>query len=252
MKLVGTIHCDLEGTRRLELLLSKLKPQRITIEWPADKSVEEIETAIINSRQLKIEVARNLTDVPNIVKGLLVDLFANIGYDVLVPIQYAKANGLEIFPVDHPMPTLDVSPNDGSSFISALKAGLGNLPPEIERVSYQSFREVFVREFDRAYFDPTVFHRLDEYLAERNGVSDRSELANLKISEFEEKREDFMTRRILDLKPDLHIGGIAHIFEGYFDRDTFRPLYKRLEDAVSTKIRLCEKLVEPKNRVIFL
>lgn len=243
MDLIGTVHCDIEGTRRLEYLLSRLKPKQITVEWPVNKSLDEIEEEILLGREKKVEAVGSLTDVPDVVKRFFVEFFSNSGYDTLVPIQYARANDLDIFPIDHPqvMPVAQGDSEDYSGFVIGLRNGLGELPQGIERISYNEFRRLFSKEFDRAYFDPSIIHEIGKYISERN-VQNTGELVHLNDPRFEEQREQFMTDQILRVRPDVHIAGIAHVVDGYFERDSFQPLYRRLGEVVSDRIRLCEAI----------
>lgn len=57
---------------------------------------------------------------------------------------------------------------------------------------------------------------------------------------FEEAREQFMTDQISRIKPDMHIGGVAHMFAGFSDALPVTPLYQRLGALVAKRIRLCE------------
>ena len=62
--------------------------------------------------------------------------------------------------------------------------------------------------------------------------------------EFKEEREQEMTDGILKFQPDMHIGGIQHAFEEYAESLPVDPLYERLGNLVSRRIRLCEAMKE--------
>lgn len=241
MKLVGTYHWDIAGTARLEYLLARMKPRKVTVEWPVNTTLDDIENRIRMAREERIEAVESLTDIPDNVKRLFLDLFSNSGYDILVPIQYARAHGGDVFPVDHPrlLHDIDKDPSNYSGFIQSLKAGLGEVPPEVAQIPYNLLKQSWSKELDRAYTDPNMFREIDQFSSQR-GLSLVKGLEFLNEPLFEEEREQWMADEIQRLNPDVHIAGIAHIAEGYFEQPSFQPLYQRLGNSISQRIRLVE------------
>lgn len=234
---IETIHWDLAGKERLEQVLAVIKPTRITIEFPATWSIEETESRIIHTRAKTTEAISSLVDIPELAKALLLDIFGNNGYEALTSINYARQVGAEIYTIDHPLVTGDlVGPDDIDGFKKSLQEAL-RMIPAIPKMDYLQFRNGAIHSFDRAYTQPEVFQEMSRYFPSTITLPAETWFLN---STRENEREEFMETEIRRRNPDLHIGGVAHFFEGYFEGSEVIPLYVRLSDIITRKIRLCE------------
>ncbi len=234
---IGTVHWDLAGKERLERVLAEIKPTRITIEFPATWSIEETESRIIHTRAKTTEAISSLVDIPYLAKALLMDIFWNNGYEALTSINYARQEGAEIYTVDHPLVTRDwVRQDDIDGFKKSLQETL-EMIPTIPKMDYIQFRMKAIRAFDRVYTQPEIFQEMNRYFP--STIILPAETWFLDPTR-ENEREEFMEREIRRWNPDLHIGGVAHLFEGYFGSPEVIPLYVRLADIMTKRIRLSE------------
>src|SRR3989344_8442223 len=101
MRLLGTIHVDIEGPRRLEKVLRTYSPSVITIEAPNDKSIDELRTIFLGRRERRLQLLRQM-NLPSSLERLFADFISSYAYEILVPIEYQRTAGAEVYAVDIP------------------------------------------------------------------------------------------------------------------------------------------------------
>lgn len=236
MILVGTVHLDIVGPSRLEHLLDRIKPKMISIESPDNLSIKETRKIIYNEQYRFFDIIKDAR-LPETIKLLLKDFSDIRGYEILVSLDYAeKTNSQAIF-VDHP--SIYQRPSyDG--IIEVFQEMFKELPDEFAKIPYNEFKDEFIKNIDKAYFDQDI---LLEMCSEMSPDAEKmiiEQTKHLSKDGFDEEREQYLTDNIISANPDLHIGGMGHIFEGYDTVISVDPLYKRLGNLVTEKIRLCE------------
>ena len=151
MKMVGSNHVEIRGNLLLESLLNKYEPESITIEFPSNYSIKDMEKYILSPP--KVDYLK-LLEMPDNLKKLLVELRLNRGYEVLVPIRYAQSKGIDIYPVDYPdVAEILMSQKDEEVTQEEFNAKLKDIPLQIWQMTYDDFREQFIREGDSFYLN---------------------------------------------------------------------------------------------------
>lgn len=245
MILIGTAHIDTKGPRRLEDLLAELKPGRITIEMSAGLSLEDIESRILDMRKEYCRIVRSVS-IPPALQHFYLGFLSISGYDALVPIQYAQKEGVEVFPVDHPIVAKyrdQYSQRGGDELEANLKVveqKARDDPSQYAHLEKVDPNKVFSYLVDLYYTDPEKAEEVFDMSQDWSPNTEVTEEWVEKVNEtsFAEQRERFMAEEIRMLYPDVHIGGMAHIYDDYGLCVT--PLYARLKDIVSRRIKLCE------------
>ncbi|MBI2970805.1 MAG: hypothetical protein HYY37_00120 [Candidatus Aenigmarchaeota archaeon] len=246
MKLIGTIHRDFEGPRRLQYVLERLQPQRMTVEAPSNFSPADARNFFLQYRANRLPVVQS-TDMPQTLREFYTELCWVGGYEALVPIAYAENAGREVFMVDSPRPgLLDF---DEKGFRKELEDEIAKFAHWNE-MSYDTVRSRYDALIDTSYHTPLVL--LGGLIpAVRYAMAQRSRAAldrlrtsitggrwKRKETVMEVEREQYMADEIRRVNPDVHIGGLAHVF-GVLDSPVAR-LYSLLGDLVDERIRLCD------------
>ena len=236
MILIGTIHSDLEGPKRLEYLLNKFNPKIITIEFPDNFTIEEAEKFISNGKNQSRKEIKGF-GLPENSKRLNYEGVDIISYECIVPIEYSKKSNSNIYFVDHP----DISSitkkktEPSKTKINKLKELYGL----VKDFSYEDLRRIIVENFDKAYNDKDILKMILKY----NPLSGEEFFEKEFFEkEFQEKREQYMANKIIKIHPDkndIHVGGMGHIF-GDYDFIEVKLLYERLGNLVTKRIRLCD------------
>lgn len=226
MILIGCSHIDLQGPERLEKLLGKIRPKIITVEISANLSLDDVADQIIEGRATQIQRLK-ATNMRESYKLLLTEIYSIRAFDALVPIQYARTNGVEIYPVDFPSlePEAKIFGNEDERLLAILTS----LPYSS---LYDQFRNVYISWHERMFYSPEVARDLARLFNIRETVEDKPA----------EEREQFMAEQILEKNPDMHLGGSAHLIDEQPFPFPVTPLYVRLGDRVSQRIRLNEAL----------
>ena len=202
MILVGTIHTDLEGPRRLECLLNKYQPRTIALEAPHNYKLEDIIPLISNAKKmLRKKMKRN----PNATE-LEFGLLDSLNYEWLISFKYAGLTGSKLYPVDCIPIELDVN-----FFV------------------YSTYNMM-------AYVEPSCDIQKRYYNCNKSIKKESKVVSNFCCN----KREKFMADKILRIKPDMFIVGLSHVFDEYLDGSPVKPLHKRLGKLVTERIRLCD------------
>ena len=246
MILIGTIHQDLEGPSRLESLIGRLQPKVLTIEAPANLAIDQLAETLRVRRQLFERLSLSLK-APNFYKELVGETYKITGYDILVPIDYARRQGIEVHAVDHPaLAELIEKPVDEKAIVDMHNSYSAQLVKQmrkqhvpVNKLTYAMIRPVIIQQTDRAYYDPHVFDNLSvpytlQALDQLNRLFNDHQLS--------EEREQHLTEHILALRSDVHVAGLAHVSEEYKGVLTVEPLYQRLGEQVSQRIRLCDAI----------
>ena len=249
MKLIGTHHLDIEGPKRLEHLLSKNKPEVITIEAPADKTIKEAKKDMSDKKQkLKDFIFKVLLESKILGKNAISKYFFETWdvylYDTSIPISYAQKNDCKIYFVDDPgfnKLFSVVEEKLESAVIKQTISGLVSLATEddikdINDEGYKKFRSDILKDSDEMYDSqviPKIFNGIVEGLSGALGMPSETTIYLLG------NREQSMARKIKSIKPDIHIGGFTHVF-GEYPSIPIESLYQRLDNSVSERIRLCD------------
>ena len=214
MDLVGVHHADLLGRERIRKLLDEYAPSSVSIEIMKGLTLEEVEGIVVNTNQRNTHYILRQCALQDIVlpyTSLLLDVLSIIGYEFLESISYAKKNDAQIFFVDQPS---FYDKNNISYPVTAIAqnivniVGLSNL--NSGKKSYEEIKRIYIKGVDKQYC-----------FVGRNVLS---------IS-----REEFMAEELRELKPDMHIAGISHVYN-----TNPKALCNQLKDATNRKIRLSE------------
>ena len=240
---VGTIHFDIEGPTRLKHLLDTFQPKTITIEAPYTVSLDELADHICKLRVARLALLKT-TDIPTVIKDYIHDLITIMGYDLVVPINYARKNSALIYGIDHPniIPAGEISSiPDQEPFFKELKdvfeISLSSLSIDFSKIRYKDLKLVFVEQMDRGYINPKIWDKIQQLLKPLTQQRLEASLGYMREKEFAEDREQTMTAQIQKRNPDVHIGGLDHLFD--FNHVVI-PLYQLLGDLVTQRIRLCD------------
>ena len=85
------------------------------------------------------------------------------------------------------------------------------------KTPYETVRKRIVSYIDSLYSNsnPNTFSELDN-LPGLDSLKNSKMAPYLIERKYQEQREEFMASAIRKANPDLHIGGIAHMFSGYY------------------------------------
>lgn len=251
MILIGTIHIDLNGPKRLETILNRFRPKKVSIEWPCNIDLREVVNQIQANKQSLLQQLRKLKlDLPSNVLDLMYEENEARGYEFIVPNKYCTRNGLELLCVDHPAISDErefkipesLPQNPYEEVLRELYSQLSSeVISELKNVPYDEFKKRYSKLLDKAYWDSDFLDELDKQIPQWYQQLYMNFLGPyLNDPVYIEEREKFMAEKLLSLKPDIHIGGAGHIFEGGYpiEEAGVVPLFKRIGD--SQIIRLCE------------
>lgn len=231
LKLVGTVHVDLNGVYRTKRILDKYRPENITIEWPSNY---DIDTAMNVSKMIQNYPEQvSISKIPDFMKQYLIKFYENMYFELKVPLQYMnETDGVEVHFVDTPRNfTLKEKLDFTSMDDKTIQA--------YERMPNDSM-DIIMNTMDEAYFD---YERLKKISSPFDAQLDDEYRKILTEPTFIEKREEFMFQQISEIMPDIHFGGIWHVF-GFNSAppNESKPLYKRLiENGIAFEpVRLCD------------
>ena len=230
MILVGTVHIDIDGPKRLEYLLKRLQPKTITVEYPSSFTPEEVEERLGRMHRVALECIDKL-ERPDFEKAYFREIYSNYWYEAITPITYARQSGSVVKGVDHPMTEGGFSEDYLKQTFDLIRA---TTKPN-KSVDYDYFRELAVNYIDEAY-------RSFEILAEMSqDIPSTLEVPGFMISsDPAEERESHMTENVFRAQPDVHVGGMLHVFEYPGFEHLVTPMHTRLGNAVTQRIRLCD------------
>lgn len=234
MIFVGTVHVDIDGSKRLRHLLEAYRPRCITVEYPADESIADIERKIREQQERGVRLMKRIR-APENMRGVYTEIAAQAGYDTLVPILYAKENGLEVYPVDHPGIRKGLQLADDEGVIEMFSINPEDMPPNVDKPPYETFREVFGRNMDSCYDTLPEINDSDI----RSSPENIAWLDHLNNPAFEETREQYMADAIRKRHSYFHVGGLAHMKDDS-ELISVVPLHRRLDDIITARIRLCD------------
>lgn len=221
MILIGTVHTDLDGPRRLKCILEKYKPRKITVEMPKNK-LEKILNDFSEFRSIAKKNFEKVYGGTEIIK-LINELIQIYGYEFNTTYDYAKSTGAELYAIDYMKSANMKSPNYVEGFHYIIDCLIS---------SWSIYKDLDADAWSRHYKNSvTAFYN-------------RTNKAIYSIESFypdiTSRRERIMAKRILRIMPEMHIGGFSHIFDEHLAGVNIIPLHKRLGNVPSEKIRLCE------------
>ena len=231
MLLIGTVHIDIEGPKRLEHFLNKYAPRKITVEVPKGRSVSEIEYMTLRERENRVKQVQQ-AGLPPQVQTLLEEIEQATGYEAIVAIQYAKRTGAELYFVDIPKIFDIAESNKKITFDESMK--------HVKNITYEQFREAYVKAIDSGYFDPLALAQILQNVPEEILEAPAKDYAPILEDKFWDEREQFMADEIARIQPDIHISGLAHIFEEFSLKPGMKSLYQRLAKYSPERVKLCE------------
>lgn len=240
--LIGTIHCNLEGDRQLEKVLSLYRPRSLSLEFPYGcdlaARVEEINKRIAEEQK---KVSKG--DLLAWERAFVLKSLSSIFYEGRLAHAYAQKEKIPLHCVDHP----DLVGLDLSSFPSAesIVAEVRASPLELrEALSVLSVKQALghiVSVQNDWYKEPELIQKwFDALSPERKKELEYDPQVDPNV------REQYMAEKILTLEPEMHIGGMAHMFKRYAAMGSpgVIPLYRRLGSLVTNKYPLafaCEE-----------
>lgn len=152
----------------------------------------------------------------------------NFCFECTTSINYAKSSTCSLYFVDDYNIMKPLSLNVGKSYCPplTLKADilkLANLPggflyPRLLELIYTRVTDIMYQNLPNSE------------LKNASPFSDKDS----------EDREGYMTNEILKIRPDMHIGGLFHVFGESPQNFPVRPLHRRLGSIVKKRIMLCD------------
>ncbi len=255
MKLIGTIHYDIQGPERLEHILNKEMPEKISVEFYKIKNIKEAQSLVLKNREKRKKEIKKW-NLPKPLKNFAYRISESYGFELTTTIRYIKKTGASLYLVDNPkMKKYYESDSFLRSLIKELMNSLVkrwsknnknnilrnnlNLTPKTELDNLVKNREIcYIQFFDGFYYkkNPRIL-KIFEELPEKVYQEIKSDIFKTKNKE---KRENFMAKEIIKNMPEIHIGGFSHIFDDSVL--SVGILYKRLEKYVTERIRLCDAM----------
>lgn len=221
--LVGTVHGDLLGPRRLNRLLSRLRPDVLTVEG-SEKGIQIFKENYESDLKRTIEWAREKSSK---FASLLEGLDHTDGYECDIPRAYAEENNIPFHPIDDPAQFSALR----DSTWSGLKDFCSKIP---------DFQFDFVNE-------QSILNGHGQFYALTQRAIDGDRSANeILLSQtrgtYVGSRDEYMEthlRRIAGDHPDsriVHVGGCLHIL----DDPKGMTLYSRIADLKPKRVVLIE------------
>jgi hypothetical protein len=232
MILIGTCHNDMEGPKRLENALNIIKPKVITVECQSNYYLESVKLIYkYYKEEMSDWVAK--TKKPKIVKTYLLERLAIESYEVLTAINYAEKNHASIFFVDKEEDRHMTIDGLVQIFLfENMKMMAKEITLFMRLMGYKYARKSIMKNIDDVQYNPEEFKNRHE---KKNKVVRYSQ----EFIDDQELREEIMAQNISNKMPDVHIGGIAHMFY-YYDVCPIKPLYQRLGNIPLERRKLVE------------
>lgn len=233
MIVIGTVHNDIQGPERLNRALNHYKPKVITVEYPATVLPDEAYRKALRQRyELRSELERHGLAEP--LEKLLFCSVDAVRFEVVVTYEYCRSTAARMEFVDHPGQYVEDVTNE-SEFLSEYLSGFN---PDLSKVGFEVLRRAVVDTTDRMYFSPGHLKRYCDRVECESPEGWRIETRQ-EVSEAE-RRETFLADQVNLIKPDLHIGGVAHVFSDYGEFLPVKTLIERLDEKPEKLVRLCE------------
>lgn len=223
MILVGTNHIDFKGTKRLEKVLEKFKPTKLSLEMPKNVSIQEAKEFISNQREsffkaiYKAKIGENYKKIHRLV------LEAKY-FEGDVSIQYYEKTDTQLFFVDKEKKLKLINID---SFKNRLEQFYEQLSDEDKHLSFEELKNKQSLVIDASYFNSKSLDEVKNHQSKFKkyvvSFSNPSKKTPTHV-----KRELSMTRNILEVMPDLHIGGLMHIVDYDKEYFGFSKLYSRI------------------------
>jgi len=122
MKLIGTIHYDIQGPKRLEHILNKEMPEKVSVEFYKAKDIKEAQSLVLKNREKRKKEIKKW-NLPKLLKNFAYRISESYGFELTTTIRYAKKTGALLYLVDEP----EIKKyNESDSFLRGLMSGLMN------------------------------------------------------------------------------------------------------------------------------
>ena len=103
----------------------------------------------------------------------------------------------------------------------------------------EELRKAYALAMDMVYEDLSILDEIYVRMTEEGREKMEHAYSQVTDEEFQEERERFMTKEIIRANPDIHIGGLEHVF-GDGKGLISNPLYNRIKDRSVTRKKLIE------------
>lgn len=243
--LIGTLHStfDMNGPRRLQRILSVLQPRSISIEVPEGILVEQVLMEMDKRIRAEKEVLKRTNAEPWL-RQLACAVYDVLCYEFVGAHRYATTASIPMYCVDHPLARkIDEYETNVPHAQDVIEIILvASLSPEAQKelatMQIEQMLDVHARGSRILYQDPKTLDAFIESLPE----SQRKQM----YIEFDisgNERELYMEDQIRRLQPEVHIGGMAHIYEEFaylgLPEGTV-PLCRRIRDITTARYRLSD------------
>lgn len=228
--LVGTVHNDKEGSERLMKVLKFYKPKKITVECSSSVTIDTYESEKTKS------IERVLEEVKDWASSYSINKLKNTSYyEAEVCIEYARENNCELHFIDEEKELISsdlvLTLFCAESVRRYIKES--KLFVDVEKTFYEHYYENKRDRKKKNFNYEKMIEEIDECSLQKFMNEYYGEELLIKMKKLAEEtygrnsgRDKIMEERILELQPDIHVGGVAHIFNTGILK---KPLYKRLE-----------------------
>ncbi len=208
--LIGTVHNDFDGPRRLEKILEVLQPDQVTVEYDQNRAINYhqlqvwLKTGIVTEEKLARVFLREFS-------GTYLETSRRVvrvaDYEYGVSLEYCQRRGINLhFSEELASAETEIVLKD-SQIWQYLNSFL-NLPPE-EAINHIS----------------QLYQKIDE-----------EEIASSELERFALESRDKSTEKVIRAldRRVVQVSGATHVFGAYDN------LYQRLQDLNPTRIKLCD------------
>jgi hypothetical protein len=242
---VGTNHLDIYGCRRLGRLLGSYKPKRVTVEAPSRMEIYKLEEFALDCREKQKEEISGWdfhenNEVVEWLKDLALKLSDSHLHEVTTLAEYCRNNeDIEVYAVDS---TEIICETDRIGLeilfvMSKINERIGSDP--LEKILKQETDRCIRLHTETCYMRPTTWlSEIDKNSAALEHLPEEVQEELIKGFDqaiqsqdktYNEKREAHMAQKILEIRPEMHIGGLLHAYSE-IPHDVER-LIQRLEKA---------------------
>lgn len=211
--LIGTVHVDLNGPRRLRRLLAHLQPDALLVEY--DESREKMYEALMKlpgERRTKTLCSAISTLFPDANPDTVQRIFEEPDYEYGVCQNYASTHPLD--------------------FILADSRGLGTIEQLLAHPRARACLAHYLRMSPRGLSVAVahIYHRQNDYVV----TKDLFDLADIAAAD---TNAEVLLRSAADrCERIVHVGGLSHLYGAY---DTVN-LYERIQDLEPRRMKLSE------------
>ena len=223
---------DIKGPERLERVLRQYRPSSISVEFPRDIALEVAREKYVELREQRLaelEEAR----IDERLKLIPRKAIRAIGYEVLVPYEYCRCEDAELYFVD--VGGWEIPRED--TFVANMLAGVMQNEKRILQMDEEELLREYVRVIDAVYEDIEAYREIHQNIP--NEQVSVEPIDKLFFEEKQEEREKAIADELVRVRPEMHVGGIAHMYPEY-GMFEIKTLYDRVKDLVEERKKLCD------------